>query len=174
VLYSRFLSPRDFGIVSIAESVGAGIGAVSGLALEAGCRRLYFQFTEDTNQLHNYLKYGDSPGRSRGNHQSCSILFARTMDPRTGFPGWHFGFFPYLALPILTAKVSQLLACRLVILQCQERHFAFNSFVVLQSFLTMLFTFGLAVWKHEGATWLLTSRAIGACLTLVIATCGSG
>jgi O-antigen/teichoic acid export membrane protein len=174
VFYSRFLSPHDFGIVSIAESIGAGIGVVAGLALEAGCRRLYFNFAEDTDQLHSYLSTVIRLAATAG---IITLITSYSLGPwilRRAFPGWHSGFFPYLALPILTAIVSQLLACRLVIFQCQERLFAFNSFVVLQSFLTTLLTFCLVAWKHEGAAGLLTSRAIGACLTLAIAACGSG
>lgn len=174
VFYSRFLSPHDFGIVSIAESIGAGIGIVAGLALEAGCRSLYFHFVEDADQLRSYLSTVLRLAAAAGATTLAAAYLFGPWIVLQAFPGWQASFFPYLALPILTAIVSQLLACRLVIFQCQERFFTFNAFVVLQSITTALLTLGLVVWKHHGAAGLLSARAIGACLTLAVAVCGSG
>src|SRR5437899_8743305 len=50
-LYTRFLSPADYGIVSVAETFAAVLMAVLGLGLDAGVCRLYFQYVGDPAQL---------------------------------------------------------------------------------------------------------------------------
>jgi O-antigen/teichoic acid export membrane protein len=173
-IYSRFLTPRDFGIVSIAESVGVAIGVIAGLGMESGCRRLYFHFSKDADQLSGYLSTVLRLAAGAG-----AIILVTTflsgpwIVPRIA-PGWRASFFPYLALPILTAIASQVLVCRLVIFQCQERFFASSAFVAMQSLSTTLFTLVFVVWTHHGAAGLLAARALGASLTLAVAACGSG
>jgi O-antigen/teichoic acid export membrane protein len=168
-IYSRFLTPHDFGIVSIAESASMAIGIVAGLGLESGCRRLYFQYSSDPETLRSYLATVFRLAVAAG---AFVLVLAYLVGP------WilsrfvldsPFHFFPYLVLPILTAIASQLLSCGLVVLQCQERQFAYTAFIALQSLLTTLFTLVLVVWTHHGASGLLCARALGACLTLAAA-----
>ena len=168
-IYSRFLTPRDFGIVSIAESVSLAVGIVAGLGLENAARRLYFQYSADNTMLRSYL---GTVFRLAGAAGAIILAFAYLLGP------WVVSrfvetspihFFPYLALPIATAISSQLLSCSLVVFQCQERHLAYSGFVALQSLLTTLFTLGLVVFTHHGAVGLLFARALGTCLTLIVA-----
>jgi O-antigen/teichoic acid export membrane protein len=168
-IYSRYFSPRDYGIVSLAESIGALIGIVASLALENGSRRLYFQFADDAERLRSYL------GTVLRLAAACSVavlvlcyLLGPLLLARFA-PGWSVSFFPYLALPIFTAVASQLLVCRLSIYQCEERLAAYTGFIVLQSLSTTVFTFGLVVWTRHGAAGLLAARALGAGVSLLAA-----
>ncbi len=54
-VYSRYFSPRDYGIVSLSECIGIVVGVIAGLGLESGSRRLYFQFAGDAARLRSYL-----------------------------------------------------------------------------------------------------------------------
>ncbi len=174
VVYSRFLAPRDFGIVSLAESVGLAVGIVSGLALESGERRLYFHLVDDEQQLQSYLS---TLLRFAAACAALVLVTALLIGPRiTTYvaPAWRVGFFPYLALPIFTAIASQLLQCRLAVYQCEERLFAYSGFVALQSLSTTVLTLYLVVWTRHGAVGLLAARAIGAAIALLTAACLSG
>jgi O-antigen/teichoic acid export membrane protein len=165
-IYSRYLTPRDFGIVSIAESASLAVGIIAGLGLESGCRRLYFQYAANPEELRSYLATVFRLGAAAG---ALVLLLAYLAGPwivSRIVPASPLHFFPYLALPILTAIASQLLSCLLVVFQCQERHFAYSGFVALQSLSTTLFTLALVVWSHHGAAGLLCARALGACLAL--------
>src|ERR1700676_1846948 len=54
-LYPRFLSPADYGIISLSETIAVALMAVLGLGLDAGMRRLYFQYVNDPPQLKRYM-----------------------------------------------------------------------------------------------------------------------
>jgi O-antigen/teichoic acid export membrane protein len=173
-IYSKFLTPRDFGLVSIAESVGVAVSVLAGLGMESGCRRLYFHFSENSSELSSYLSTVLRLAAIAGAASlATAFLFGPWIAQRIA-PGWQASFFPYLALPILTAITGQVLACRLVVFQCQERYFAFCAFAALQSLSTTLLTLVLVVWTHHGAAGLLAARALGACLALAAAACCSG
>ncbi len=173
-IYSRFLTPREFGIVSIAESVGVAVAVLAGLGMETGCRRLYFRYSENSKELGSYLSTVLRLSASAGATILATALLLGPWITQRIASGWQVSFYPYLALPILTAIAGQVLACRLVIFQCQERYFAFCAFVGLQSLSTTLLTLLLVVWTHHGALGLLAARALGACLALAAAACISG
>jgi O-antigen/teichoic acid export membrane protein len=173
-VYSRYFSPRDYGIVSLSECIGIVVGVIAGLGLESGSRRLYFQFAGDAARLRGYLS---SVLRLAAAASALGLVIAFLCGPLIAShvaPKWDVGFFPYLALPIFTAIASQLLQCRLAVYQCEERLFAFTAFVTLQSLATTLFTFGLVVWTRHGAAGLLAARALGALVALLAAAGLSG
>lgn len=174
-IYSRYFSPRDYGIVSLAESIGAVVTIVAGLpAIENGARRLYFQFAGDAGRLRSYL---GTALRFAGAASAIALLLAYVLGPAITSrlaPHWDAGFFPYLALPIFTALASQLFQCRLMIYQCQERLAAYTAFAILHSLATTIFTFGLVVWTRHGALGLLAARSLGAGLALLAVVGVSG
>jgi O-antigen/teichoic acid export membrane protein len=168
-VYSRYFTPRDYGIVSLAESIGLVVGIIAGLALESGSRRLYFQFVGDEERLRSYLS---TVLRLAAAASAVALVISYLLGPlfiSRLAPNWNVSFFPYLALAIFTAIASQLFQCRLVIYQCQERLSAHTALVVLQSLSTTLCTFGLVVWTRHGATGLLAARALGAAIALLVA-----
>jgi O-antigen/teichoic acid export membrane protein len=170
-VYSRYFSPRDYGIVSLAETIGVVVGIVAGLALESGSRRLYFQYAGDAERLRSYL---GTVLRLSACACAAALALSYLIGPPLALrlaPHGDVRFFPYLALPIFTAIASQLLQTRLAIYQCQERLAPYTGFIVLQSLSTTVFTFGLVVWTRHGAAGLLAARALGAGVSLLVAIC---
>jgi O-antigen/teichoic acid export membrane protein len=168
-VYSRYFSPRDYGIVSLVEGIGLVVGIVAGLALESGSRRLYFQFVGYEERLRSYLSTVLRLAAAAG---AVALVLSYLLGPLLVSrlaPRWDVSFFPYLALPIFTAIASQLFLCRLVIYQCQEKLAAHTALVVLQSLSTTLCTFGFVVWTRHGAAGLLAARALGAAIALMAA-----
>lgn len=168
-VYSRYFSPRDYGIVSLTETIGVVVGIVASLALESGSRRLYFQYAGDEARLRSYL---GTVLRLAACASAAALALSCLIGPPLASrlaPHGGIRFFPYLALPIFTAIASQLLLCRLAIYQCQERLAAYTGFIALQSLCTTVFTFALVVWTRHGAVGLLAARALGAAVSLVVA-----
>src|SRR5438445_12161392 len=54
-LYTRFLAPADYGVISLAETLAALIGIVGGLGLSSALGRLYFQYLDRPAELRAYL-----------------------------------------------------------------------------------------------------------------------
>src|ERR1035437_9440700 len=55
VLYTRFLTPADFGTVALAEIVAAIMAAVSSLGLTAAIQPLYFSYVGERTTLHRCI-----------------------------------------------------------------------------------------------------------------------
>ena len=167
-VYSKFISPGDYGVVSLVESAALIIGMVSSLGLESGSRRLYFHFSEDPAQLSGYVSTVIRLAIAAFfitiliTFLGGSFLVPRVM-PALG------GFFPYFALAIFSASATQLLETILVFYQCEERTFAYSAFTILQATTSVLFTALFVVWMRWGALGLLMARACGVGLSLLIA-----
>ena len=54
-LYTRFLTPTDYGIVAIAASVTAFLGAFYQLGLIGAYNRFYFEYKDDQNELKRHI-----------------------------------------------------------------------------------------------------------------------
>jgi O-antigen/teichoic acid export membrane protein len=174
-VYVRFLSPSDYGIVGLAEAVGLLVGIVTGLGLEGGIRRLYFQLADEPDTLQAYVST-----ILRFSAASSAALVAATtllgpMAVSWIAPGFGIAFFPYLWLAIVTAAATHVLQCRLMIYQCEERLLAYAAFAAVQAASTAVLTLGLVVWAQRGAAGLLAGRAlgVGAVLALAFALSGS-
>jgi O-antigen/teichoic acid export membrane protein len=169
-VYSRFLSPREYGVVALAETVGVFVGIFSGFGLESGSRRLYFQFDHDPNRLRCYL---NSVLRLAAVCAALTVFVAFLLGPRVVpwlAPVLGVSFFPYVALAVVTAAAGQLFQCRINIYQCEGRVGAAVGFGALQSIVTSILTLCLVVWARRGAVGLLTGRMLGSLIALVIAT----
>src|SRR5205809_701134 len=49
-LYTRYLAPSDYGIVSLAETIAVLVATIFGLGLDAALPRLYFEHAEDSRR----------------------------------------------------------------------------------------------------------------------------
>ena len=165
---SRFLSPRDFGVVSVAESVGIFVGAVGGLGLAGASRRLYFQFASDPDELRSYVG-----NVLRVSFVSAGLLLAVAMLLGPGLlsrvaPSFDVAFFPYLALAIATSVAAFVLQCRLMVYQCEERIRPYVGYVSLQALAAAVLTLAFVVWARHGAAGLLSARMLGTAVPLAL------
>src|SRR5712691_7213680 len=55
VLYTRFLTPADFGTVALAEVIAAIAGAISSLGLSSAIQPLYFGYLSKPTILHKCI-----------------------------------------------------------------------------------------------------------------------
>lgn len=161
-LYSRFLSPADFGIVALADAFALVVVTLGGLGLDGALRRLYFQHVDDPAALSRYVSTvlrfaGLSFALTLGAAFLAAPFLLRLLSRSSSVP-----FFPYVALSLGAAAGSQLVEFRLGLWQAQGRPRAYAGFAFFVFLITTAAVIGFVVVARWGATGLLLGRCLGA------------
>src|SRR5438477_5656304 len=129
-LYTRFLTPADYGIVSLSEIVAAIWIALTSLGTDAALSRLYFQRANDSPEQRDYV---------------CSLLrFALLLVLGTallailaGAPVEHWiasrssiPFFPYIAFALAAAAATHVLQYALTLSQLRMQSWRYARLAV--------------------------------------------
>jgi len=168
-VFTRYLTPSDYGTISLAEITASALAVFSGLGLDAALRRLYFH-------------YADEPARQR-KYVSSVLRFAAVMTfsvlGLAFFAAWslsswisrHFAvpFFPYVALAIATAAANQLVDYRLGLYQSEQRPFPFSLMASAAFVMTAGSALILVVLFRRGAAGMLTGKLLGAVGAVLVA-----
>jgi O-antigen/teichoic acid export membrane protein len=167
VLYTRFLTPSDFGIVALAEIIAAFVAAVSGLGLTAAMQPLYFSYSGDDLTLRRcvstILRFGAIATLM---FFILSVLGGMLLVPISGL---RIEFFPYIALALCTTATLQLVDYRLALYQIQEKPASYSALAVACFVFTAFATVCRVIVQRGGAEGLLSGKLIGALLTLALA-----
>jgi O-antigen/teichoic acid export membrane protein len=166
-LYTRYLAPSDYGLITLSEAVAAFLALVIGLGFDGAIERLYFQHVDLPAVLASYL---GSALKFSLVAAALAVLLTLTL----GAPMLH-AFAPafevpyrFLAWAILTAASGLFLQDLLVVFQCQGRP---RSYVLLSTasfLLTAGFSVALVVFAHGGASGMLRGKLVAALILLVI------
>jgi O-antigen/teichoic acid export membrane protein len=168
-LYTRFLSPADYGIVSLAETIAAGLAVVLSLGLDAGVGRFYFQYKGDSAKLSRYVS---SCLRFSAIWTVLAVGLFLLLGPR--LQGWwapHFSvpFYPYIAMAIATAALLQIIQYRLSLYQVRERPRAYGLLTLAVFLATAAGVVVLVVFAHWGAFGMLLGKLWGAAIAAIAA-----
>ena len=169
IIYARFLRPSDYGIIYLAEIVASFLAILAGLAIDSALERLYFQHAQDQEALNVYL------GSAIRFGFCWMVLFVSA----TLVFGWRFQehlplqaqapFYPYIAMAIVTAALSQGIQYRLAVYQVSGHR---RSYVML-SFVLAVATAGLCLYwvvvRRDGAIGMFKGKLLAAVLTFLIA-----
>jgi len=167
VLYTRFLTPADFGTVALAEVIAAIMAAVSSLGLTAAIQPLYFSYAGEPTRLQRcvstLLRFG-----------AAATIFFLTISMLVGIfetpvLGIRIVFFPYVALALGTAAALQLVDYRLVLYQIEEKPISYSMLAAVCFAFTAAATLYRVVLLRGGAVGLLSGKLVGALLTLSLA-----
>jgi O-antigen/teichoic acid export membrane protein len=119
-LYTRFLSPADYGIISIAETVAATFAVLLSLGLESGVARLYYQYVSDPVLLRRYvsscLRFGLMWILTAG----VGMLIVGGVVLHVVAPNFVVPFYPFIALAIASSMFSQVVQYRLALYQAEQ------------------------------------------------------
>jgi O-antigen/teichoic acid export membrane protein len=167
VLFTRFLTPADFGTVALAEIIAAIVAAVSSLGLTAAIQPLYFSYLAERRTLRccvsTLLRFGATATIF---FLLISVIGGKLLAPVTEF---RIPFFPYVAIALCTAAALQLIDYRLVLYQIEEKP-AFYAMLATACFtFTAMATVYRVILLRGGALGLLSGKLIGATLTLFLA-----
>ncbi|HEY4934475.1 MAG TPA: oligosaccharide flippase family protein [Terriglobales bacterium] len=170
-LYTRFLTPTDYGLITLAETFAAFLALVIGLGFDSALQRLYFHYVDDPSALASYLG-------STIKFALMASAFAVLLTTTAGTPILH-AFAPRFDVPyrfliwaIVTAAAAQFLQYKLLVFQSEGKPQRYISLSVASFVLTASFAVALVVFAHRGASGMLvgklTASLIGLCLTLVL------
>jgi O-antigen/teichoic acid export membrane protein len=166
-LYTRYLTPTDYGVISLAETFAAFLALVIGLGFDSAIQRLYFQHVDDSALLASYLG-------SALKFALAAATFAVLLTVTVGNPVLH-AFAPRYDIPsrflvwaIITAAAGQFLQYQLVIFQSQGRPKSYALLSVSAFLLTAGFAVGLVVFAHRGASGMLLGKLAAALVGLMV------
>ncbi|MCL2824641.1 MAG: oligosaccharide flippase family protein [Polyangiaceae bacterium] len=166
-VYSRYLSPSQFGVVHLSEAVASVVGTIAVFGLPPALGRIYFQNTEGTDEHKTSVSavVQLSLGLSVGFGTLCIVLgpYAMQLVPR-----FSVAFHPYLSIAIIAAICLQILNVPLTIARSQERA---GKYVALSLSYFGISTAGilvLVVAIPGGSYGMLLAREIAAAIMAAI------
>jgi O-antigen/teichoic acid export membrane protein len=168
-LYTRFLSPADYGIVSVAETVAAVLIAVISLGLDAGVCRLYFQYVGDPTRLQRCISSLLSFAGLSTLLPVVVILLLGQHLPSWAVSRFSIPFYPYIAMAIATAALLQTVQYRLRLYQMQERASTYGLLAMGVFLTTVASVIALVVFVRWGAFGMLLGKLVAA----ILATMGA-
>lgn len=167
VLYTRFLTPADFGTVALAEVMAAIVATVSGLGLSAAIQPLFFRYIGDRRALQQCVSSLLHFGAAATMFFLAVALLGGALFAR-GF-GFRIAFWPYVAIALGTAAALQLVDYRLVLYQIEEKPTSYSMLAAASFVFTATATVYGVILLRGGAVSLLGGKLIGAALTLCLA-----
>jgi O-antigen/teichoic acid export membrane protein len=155
-LYTRYLSPDEFGTVSIVVSFTLVVSILFSLGLESAIARFYYEFNNTELKVFNgtivifVMAFGIVGGIILILFKNALVIpLIRGVD-----------FIPYMLLGVLTAAVKQVYVIYIVMLQIRQKalSYALNN---LSNFgLTIILTVVFLTIFHQKATGLLLANFI--------------
>jgi O-antigen/teichoic acid export membrane protein len=167
-VYTRFLTPADYGTVGLAESVAAVFLVIFGISLEVAVRRYYFEYSSDQDRLTSYLS---SVFRFAGVYGAIVLALALAAGPfllRALLPGFSVPFYPYIALAVGSSAVLNILQYRLALYQVQEKPKSYAWLSFLSFALTAAATLILVAGLRWGAAGMLGGKLMAGAVTGVV------
>ena len=168
-VFTRYLSPGDYGAISLAEIIAATLATLCGLGLDAALRRLYFHYAGEPAAQRRYVS---SVLRFGAGLTIAMVALAFTLGPyllKRIAPHFAVSFFPYIALAIGTAAATQIVDYRLGLYQSEQRPLAFSSMALASFLMTASSALIFVVMLRRGTAGMLTGKLVGAAGSLLVA-----
>lgn len=168
-VFTRYLSPGDYGTISLAEIIATTLAVFSGLGLDTAIRRLYFHYAGkpvvQTQYVSSVIRFG-----------AMLTIVVTAVSFSIGpyvlklvVPHFAISFFPYIALAIGTAAANQIVDYRLGLYQSEQRPLAFSMMASASFLMTAGSALLLVVLLHHGAAGMLSGKLMGALGSSLIA-----
>jgi O-antigen/teichoic acid export membrane protein len=167
-LYTRFLSPSDYGVISLAETFAAALAVGFSLGLDSGVTRLYFQYVSNASQLHRYvsscLRFA-----AIWNLAVVAVLLSvvgRVLIPWVA-PHLSVPFYPFIAMAIGTGALLQIIQYRFILYQVEQRPRSYAVLAMSLFFTTTAVVVALVVFARWGAFGMLFGRLLATTLVAI-------
>jgi O-antigen/teichoic acid export membrane protein len=153
-LYTRFLTPADYGIISIAASVTAFLLAFLQLGLMGAYARFYFDFKHDTAELKRHISTIFIFLTFYGLLLTLLITFLG-KGIQAFIPGVPFS--PYIQLAIWSSYLSLLFQLRLTLYQTEQKAKQYAGIFIANVVFQTILTIVLVVVFKKGALGYITA-----------------
>ena len=157
-IYTRYLTPADYGIISIASVIASILSIVYIFGMRGAIGRFYFDYYHDKNELREYIS------------TICitvfSVSFVLTLllylwgDAIFSVVTPEIPFYPYLTLVIWTTFLSIPLNFAFILLQTRERSLIYSLINVVKFLLASAAIIIFVVLFQEGALGSLKGQLI--------------
>jgi O-antigen/teichoic acid export membrane protein len=167
-IYTRFLTPADYGMIALAETMAAFLIQVVGMGFDASIQRLYFLHVDEREVLSSYigsaLKFALAlEGMVVVLALSAGPRLQHTIAPSSSVP------YRYLAMAMITVAAAQFFSYRLVLYQAEHRPWAYAILSFLSFALTASISIALVVFARRGVVGMLGGKLIAATMCLILA-----
>jgi O-antigen/teichoic acid export membrane protein len=167
-IYTRFLTPADYGIMVLVETLAAFLVSILSLGFDASIQRLYFRHVDDPKALSGYV------GSTLKFALALEIAFLalaliigprlqHILAPTNSVP------FQYVAMALATTVATQFFGYRLVLYQAERRPWSYAILALLSFGLTAFLTVALVAYARRGVTGMLGGKLMAASICLIIA-----
>ncbi|MFZ0314986.1 MAG: oligosaccharide flippase family protein [Candidatus Korobacteraceae bacterium] len=167
-IYTRFLTPADYGVMVLAETLAAFLVSIVSLGFDASIQRLYFRHVDDSRALSAYV---GSVLKFALLLEIAFLALAFAVGPRLHHalaPAANVPFL-YIAMALATAVATQFFGYRLVLYQAERRPWGYAILSGLSFGLTASLTIALVVYARRGVTGMLGGKLIAATICLMVA-----
>jgi O-antigen/teichoic acid export membrane protein len=168
-LFTRYLSPGDYGTISLAEIIAVTLATFCGLGLDTAVRRLYFHHADQPAEQRRYVSSVVRFGAMLTIGVIALTFVAGPQFLHRIAPHFAVPFFPYVALALGTATANQMVDYRLGLYQNEHRPVAFSLLATASFLMTGGSAVLLVVLLHRGAAGMLTGKLMGAAGSLLLA-----
>lgn len=169
IVYAHYLQPYDYGLIYMGEIVASFLVIFAGLALDSALQRLYFQHTQDAEELRSYLGSVVRFGLCwMVFFLGLTLVLGRVIQSHVATHA-SVPFYPYIAMAIATAVATQGVQYRLAEYQAARRP---RSYVYLSLALALLTATGCmygVVIRHAGAIGMFKGKLAATSVTFLIA-----
>ena len=169
IIYARYLRPFDYGIIYLAEIMASFLAILAGLSIDSALERLYFQYAQDRDALNVYLGSAIRFGFCwMVLFVSAALVFGWRFQEHLPLPA-HVPFYPYIAMAIGTAALSQGIQYRLAVYQVSGSR---RSYVILSFVLALATAASCLYWvvvRRDGAIGMMKGRLFAAVFAFLIA-----
>jgi O-antigen/teichoic acid export membrane protein len=168
-LFTRYLSPGDYGTISLDEIIATTLAAFCGLGLDTAVRRLYFHYSGEPAVQRRYVS---SVVRFGAVLTMAITALAFVVGPHLLgpiAPYFAVPFFPHIALAIGTAPATQIVDYRLGLYQSEQRPPAFSLMASASFQMTAGSALLLVVLLRRGTAGMLAGKLMGAAGSLLVA-----
>lgn len=168
-LYSRFLLPADYGIVALSEVSAMIVSTIAGLGLLSAVVRFYFEHADDRERQRRCMGTLLRLSLVMTAAGLALVVIAGLLAPDFFADQVKVAFFPYLALAVTTAAVTQMVDFRSALYQAEQAPRQFARLSLFSFFLANLGVITFVVVYRKGAAGLLLGKCLGATGTSMIA-----
>lgn len=158
-IYTRFLSPGEFGIVSLSETMAVVVATIYASTFEISIQRFYHRYRDPKRAracISTLIQIG-----SVFIAGICFLTFI--FGPvliRHLFPHFTFPFYPYIGLAIGTFALNQIISYRLVLYQAEQQAIGYVALSLVLFVAIAIGSFTFIVFLHAGALGMLIGKFI--------------